>query len=203
MSSDPDAQAMAEKLKNNSVVNKPVDNSTNTVDKSKTKVGGDKPKKNGGARPGAGRPKGSMNAKTKEKMAVKKEFEDRVAHHAHELFNAQVTLAKGTQFLIKRIRIKTAKGFRWTPYERVTDPEEMVAYLDGKYKNTDAVYYLLTAEKPDAKAIDSLLDRAFGKAPQNLNIKDDRENPIETILKGFGLLEDEGNSDNAGEAEGS
>jgi hypothetical protein len=191
----------AEILKNNSVSDKPVDNSVKTVDKPKPKKAAKG--KNGGTRPGAGRPKGGMNAKTKEKMAVKKEFEGRVAHHAHELFNAQVTLAMGTQYLLKRTKVKTAKGFRWTPFERVTDLDEMISYLDGKFKGSATAYYMLTAEKPDAKAIDSLLDRAFGKAPQNLNIKDDRENPIETILKGFGLLEDEGNSDNAGEAEGS
>lgn len=192
-------QAVTEKPKNNSVQAAPVDNSGKAVDKPKPKQRG----KNGGRRPGAGRPKGKMNAKTIEKMAVKKQFEDRVAHHADALFNAQVSLAIGTQYVFMRYKVKTAKGVRWSKFERVTDPDEIIKFLDGDFEKSENEYYMITADKPDAHAIDSLLDRAFGKAPQNLNIKDDRRDPIASILKKFGLLEEEGDSDNAGQAEGS
>lgn len=199
-----------ESLKNNSNGDKTVDKSAPSVDNSKAKQGSidgvnkstGKKRGRGGARPGAGRPKGKMEAKTIEKMHVKKAFEDRVAKNAHRLFNAQVTLALGTQYLFKRQKVKSGKRWRWTPFERVTDPEEMLAFLDGDFsKDADKVYYMITADKPDSKAIDSLLDRGFGKAPQNLNIKDDRPDPIATILKKFGLLEDEGDS-SAGQTEG-
>lgn len=190
-----------EKLKNNSDLQQNVDNSSKAVDKSEKKQGLVKsrkkstgqPKKNGGARPGAGRPKGKMNALTIEKMKIKKEFEDRVAHHAHTLFNAQMTLAMGTQFLLKRTKVKNKKGWRWTPFEKVTEEQEMIDYLDGKFKDDTSQYFLLTAEKPDSKAIDSLLDRGFGKAAQSLTLKDERPDPIEEILKKFDLLDDEGN----------
>lgn len=199
----------SEKLKNNSVEGEAVDNSAPPVDNPKPKQGrktskkkSPPKKKNGGRRPGAGRPKGKMNAKSIEKMHVKKEFEDRVASHADALFNAQITLAMGTQYVFMRYKTKTAKGMRWSKFERVTDPDEIIKFLDGDFKKSENEYYMITADKPDAHAIDSLLDRAFGKAPQNLNIKDDRPDPIASILKKFGLLEDEGNSD-AGQTEGS
>lgn len=144
------------------------------------------PGKNGGARPGAGRPKGKLSPKTIEKLAVKKAFEDRVAKNANSLFNAQITVAHGAQYLFKRYKV----GKGWSKFERVTDPEEMAEYLDGDFaEDKDRVYYMLTAEKPDVRAIDSLLDRAFGRAPQNLNIKDDRPDPIAAILQHFGLIE--------------
>lgn len=180
-------------------VDKPVENSVNGVEKSKQTA----PKKRGGRRPGSGRKPGKLSQKSIEKLAIKKEFEIRVARNAQALFNAQVTLALGAQYLFKRYKVKAGKSYRWSRFERVTDPKEMIDYLDGKYaKEKNTVYYMITAEKPDAKAIDSLLDRAFGKAPQNLNIKDDRPDPIAEILKKFGLLEEEGNSDRAGQAEG-
>lgn len=212
MSEEAKTTEESEKLKNNSVSEQPVDNSAIPVDKSKgkqrpkkvvKKSTPKKPKKNGGRRPGAGRPKGKMNARSIEKMAVKKEFEDRVAKQAHQLFNAQVTLALGEQYLFVRYQVKTAKGMRWSKFERVTDPEVMIQYLDGDFKDSKDQYFMITAAKPDAHAIDSLLDRAFGKAPQNLNIKDDRPDPIATILKKFGLLEEEGDSNNARQTEGS
>ncbi len=182
----------AEKVKNNSVQSEPVDKSVKTVDK---------PKQNGGARPGAGRPKGSMNANTIEKMAAKKKFEDRVAKHADALFDAQVAVAKGVQYLFKRFQIDTPKGKRWSKFEIVQDPDEMTKYLDGEFEKSKTEYFMLTADKPDIHAIDSLLDRAFGRAAQSLTVKDDRPDPIESILKKFGLLEEEGNSDHAGQTE--
>lgn len=162
---------------------------------------GDNSKKNGGARPGAGRPKGSISPETKLKIAAKQRFEKRVRHHAKELFNAQYTLAMGVQYVMKRERYKGKNGWRWTPFEKVEDPEEIANFLDGKYTEDTHQYFMLTVEKPDARAIDSLLDRAFGKAPQSLEIKDERPDPIEEVLRKFGLLEEEGNSADDGQTE--
>ncbi len=181
-------------LKNNSEKSQPVDNFGNEGDnlalqqikKLSTPIKG----KNGGARPGAGRKKGGMNKKSIERMKIKKEFDDRVAKHAQRLFDAQISLAIGNQYLYRRTKIKTKKGWRWSPLELVTDPEEIAKYIDGEFKKDDNKYYQITVEKPDSHAIDSLLDRGFGKAPQNLNIKDDRPDPISIILAKFGLLED-------------
>ncbi len=187
-------EANIENQKNKSNSGKPVDNSKV---KKEFKL---QPKKKGrgGARAGAGRPKGGMNAETIEKMKVKKEFEDRVARYAGRLFNAQVSMAMGAQSVFKRCKVKTKKGPRWSRFEIVSDPEEVRQFLDGDFKEAESEYYMITMDKPDLHAIDSLLDRAFGKAPQNLNIKDDRPDPIGLILSKFGLLpEGEENKDAA------
>lgn len=192
-----------ESLKNNSNEGKPVDNSTPPVDKSPSKQGSKvippkkKPKKKGrgGARPGAGRPKGKMEPRTLEKMAVKKKVEERIAARAEDLLNAHLTVALGVQYVFTRRLVKTKKGPRWSKFERVLDPDEIRKFLDGEFDKAKTQFYMITAEKPDVHAIDSLLDRSFGKAPQNLNIKDDRPDPIASILKKFGLLDDEGESD--------
>lgn len=194
-----------EKIEKQSIPEQPVDNSAQAVDKSEEQQGSKvipTKKRKGGARPGAGRKPGKLSQKTIEKLAIKKQFEDRVARHADDLFQAQITLAKGAQYLFVRRRQKTAKGWRWSRLERVEDPEIMIDYLDGKFKDSKDEYYMITADKPDSHAIDSLLDRAFGKAPQNLNIKDERPDPIATILARFGLLDQERDSKNAGQAEG-
>lgn len=188
------AEEQTEKLIPNSDSTQPVDKPVDSVDN---------PKQNGGARPGAGRPKGAISPETKLKIAAKQQFEKRVRSHAKELFNAQITLAMGVQYVMKRERIQTKKGWRWTRFEKVEDPEEIARFLDGKYSEDTHQYYMLTVEKPDARAIDSLLDRAFGKAPQSLEIKDERPDPIEEILRKFGLLEEEGNSTNDGQTESS
>lgn len=188
-----------ESLKNNSDTTQPVDNSPKTVDKSIPSLA---PKKQGrgGARKGAGRPKGKMEKRSIEKMMVKKEVENRIAKHAQKLLTAQLSVALGTQFLFMRYMIETPKGKRWSRFERVEDPDVMRQYLDGELKDRKTEYYMITAEKPDVGTIDSLLDRTFGRAPQNLNIKDDRPDPIATILGKFGLLDEEGNS-NAGKTQ--
>lgn len=85
-----------------------------TIDTTTEKV----KKVNGGARPGAGRKAGGMNAKTVERLAVKQAFIDRVYQHADELFELQMA----------------------------------------------------NARKGDGKAIESLLDRAFGKSQENLDL---------------------------------
>ena len=71
--------------------------------------------------------------------------------------------------------------------------------MDGEFENDDSVMYvMLTADKPDAKAIDSMLDRGFGRAPVTIETPDKRD-PVEMLLTKFGLLE-EGTED-AGETE--
>jgi hypothetical protein len=186
-------EQQTEKLNSNSDSAQAVDKPVDSVDNSK---------QNGGARPGAGRPKGSISPETKLKIAAKQRFESRVRKHAQELFNAQMSLARGVQLVVKRERVKTKKGWRWTPFETVTNEQEIIDFLDGNFDQTINEFYMITAEKPDPRAIDSLLDRAFGKAPQSLEIKDERPDPIEEILRKFGLLEEEGNSTDAGQDEG-
>lgn len=132
-----------------------------------------KKSKNGGVRPGAGRPKGSMNEATKVRMAAKIEFQRRVARHADELFHSQFDLAKGEKYLmVKRVEGEGNKRKTWV--EVVTDVQTIKDYLedDGATLNRDAgeEYYYMTTKAANNLALDSLLNRAFGKAEESLDI---------------------------------
>lgn len=116
----------------------------------------------GGARPGAGRKPGSRNAETLERDRVLRAFRERVQRHADDLFNAQFSVARGVSYVYRIDR----QGEREV-HNIVTDPEEIKRFLDGSATDT---FYYITTEKPDNKAIDSLLDRTFGKAAQAIEM---------------------------------
>lgn len=150
----------------------------------------------GGAREGAGRHKGSMNEATKQRMKIKAAFQERVAKSADRLFNAQFNLATGEQYLYWKHKVGSGVKER-TIVEVVTDPEVIKAYLDDTldYVKGDEFYYIST--KPaNGMAIDSLLDRTFGKADQSMKLGNDPENPL-PILGGPIVPTDDGNQENS------
>lgn len=107
-----------------------------------------------------------------------KQLQQFVLQNVRPLFQAQLSLAKGISH-IYRVSIGP-KGGRSEP-ELVTDQDELheaiqaidvgggygdVAQDDGG-ENEEAIthrYYFLSTKAPDNKAIDSLIDRAFGKS---------------------------------------
>lgn len=138
-----------------------------------------KPKK-GGPQPGSGRPKGKLNKTTIEAMAVKRDYLDRVRRNADKLFNAQLSLATGTQMLF--VIHTDSKGVRRKP-ELVTDVEIISRFLDenegvdgvmkmGEHAEDSKVedYFFVTTKVPDSKTISDMLDRAFGKAEATLDV---------------------------------
>lgn len=134
--------------------------------------------KNGGARPGAGRPKGSMNAETKLRVAAKRKFVERVVKVSDTLFNAQYDVAVGEKFLMVVKTIGSgAKQRRETSI--VTNPETIIQYLNEELDDTDNEYYFMTTKPADNRALDSLLNRAFGKPEEKLDITSgDKELPV-------------------------
>lgn len=136
----------------------------------------------GGARNGAGRKKGGMNAATKRIMRQKKLYEQRALKHVQELLSAQLTVAKGVQMLF--VIHTDSKGVRRKP-EMITDPETINKFLDEN-EGVDGViqseregldpkskvedYYFMTTKVPDTRAIENILDRVFGKAAQQLDV---------------------------------
>lgn len=130
-------------------------------------------KQHGGKRPGAGRKPGALNKKTLEAMEVKKAYLDKVRRNTDQLFNAQFSVAKGTQMLFV---IKTdSKGNRRKP-EIVTDPEIIGRFLeenegmDGTLGSDDSEYFFLTTRMPDSRTISDMLDRALGKPDQSIDV---------------------------------
>jgi hypothetical protein len=115
-----------------------------------------------------------MEAKTVERMAVIEAYRDRVAQNADRLFNYQMTLARGVSYLYRMDKDKDGSE----KAVLIEEQDEIVAYLDG---NTDGKYYFISTDKPDNRAIDSMLDRAFGKAPQKLEHTGEDGAPIAFI----------------------
>ena len=166
---------------------------------------GEKPKnisehgKNGGARPGAGRKPGGKNKKTKEEEIVREEFRQRVLKSMSKLINAQMNLAQGAQMLFKleTKKYKNNKG-KWQekrlPPKLVTNQSTIESYLAGELKDDQGndgeigenSYYFITTAKPDNKALDSLIDRVFGKSVQRTELTGADGDPI--AVTGFNYI---------------
>jgi len=134
----------------------------------------------GGARDNAGRKKGIKNMSTKQRILEFNILRQRIIRSKDALLNSQMTLAKGIQMLFK-ISITPHKdefgnmtSIRSKP-ELVYNQWEIEDYLAGKYDESKEEYYFITTEKPDSKSIDSLLDRAFGKARQTIGVEGGEE----------------------------
>ena len=118
-------------------------------------------KKHGGARKGAGMPKGKKTRKTVEKEMAIARIRERVFSATDVIIDGQLTNARGISYLY-RID-KDAKGKNLKP-ELVTSQYEIERYLSGKADKDS--YYYITTEKPETPAARELWDRALGKAPQ-------------------------------------
>lgn len=122
----------------------------------------------GGRRKKAGRHLGKQNQATLEKNKVLEAFKQRVLHQTDKLFNAQISLATGCSMLYRIETVKVKGKETGKKHILVTDEEEIKDYLDGTVDTDD--YYYITTKLPDNKAIDSLMDRAFGKVRQNIGL---------------------------------
>ena len=151
----------------------------------------------GGKRENSGRAKGSLNTKTKEQKIIEEEFRQRVLNSMESLVNSQMNLAKGCQILFKisTSKDKDGKVVRSKP-EIVKDQFEIEAYLAGDYDDSDKEYYFLTTEKPDNRALDSLIDRVFGKSINKTEItgKDGQPLPLLNYIVDNAIRDN--NSDN-------
>ena len=129
----------------------------------------------GGKRDNAGRLKGSENKKTKEQKIIEEDFRQRVLSSMDELINSQMNLAKGCQFLfvIETYKYKDKNG-NWKEEKKkpkIVESQSIIEkYLAGELDDSEDDYYFMTTQKPDNKALDSLIDRVFGKATQKTEI---------------------------------
>jgi len=130
----------------------------------------------GGKREGAGRPPGVMDEDTKKRRDAEKEYKRRVAGMTDQLLNAQLALALGEINLFK----KTKRGNK-TITTLIDDIETVKEYLSGNLKDKDNEYYYLATKPPDNKALDSVLDRTYGKSRQSVDITSGDE-PLQPTL---------------------
>jgi len=146
----------------------------------------------GGKREGAGRQEGSKNKATIEKKIAEQEFKDRVLKSMDKLITSQMNLAQGCQYLFKINKKDKSRP------ERITDPKVIEAYLAGDYDDMGDDYYFLTTEKPDNKALDSLIDRVFGKARQKIGVDGGEDGEPVKVVTQFNYIkpDDRSNPDN-------
>lgn len=133
----------------------------------------------GGKREGAGRKPGQLEQKTIEKIHVKKAFDQRVMRHADELFLAQYALAVGLTYIYRVEETLLNNGKVKREHILVTDSEEIKRVLDGSDGESGKIgkdFYIVATNAPDNRAIDSLLDRTFGKPQQSVEFKDENVN---------------------------
>lgn len=125
----------------------------------------------GGKRPGAGKPKGRKNSATLEKQKVLEAFNQRVMAKADALFNAQLTLAIGSMKVFRIDETEVENGKKKREHVHVTNADEIRRLLDehdGAAGVVDGVYYYFTDVLPDNRAIDSMMNRAFGRPKETL-----------------------------------
>lgn len=171
-------------------------NSANTeidkIDNISISKGGDGRRFNGGPRPGAGRPKGAVSLETKERLAIRKEFEDRIHNSANVLLNAALTKALGESFLIRKITERDSKGKVLRVYhETVTDQQTILQYFDEGMPNDfgdDDEYYYISTKPVDMVAVKELYDRAFGRPLQKSEVGGPGGEPL-----GLGLTPEQAN----------
>lgn len=142
-------------------------------------------KKNGGARPGAGRKPGTKNPATLEREKVAEAIRQQIMLKADTLIRAAMIPAMGINFIYRIDETKNEKG-RVVHKEHVlvTDPHEIQMALDQIEEGAndpEDKYYYVSAEKPDFRAVQMLLDRALGKSKESLEVTNPDGN-LKTII---------------------
>lgn len=130
-----------------------------------------------------GRPKGKKSPKTLEREKVLAHLQQRIMKVVDPIFDAQLALARGTQYLfrIDKTWVSTGNKKGYWKNEKpilVESTQEIRAYLEHRVEDGDdsddqeegAAYYYITTEKPENQAIDSMLNRALGKPTDHVDL---------------------------------
>jgi len=111
--------------------------------------------KNGGARPGAGRPRGSRSARTIARQMEEDAFREKVKEHLEPILEAQVANAQGIKYFV----VRQKKGGKFT---RVT--RAMAEARQGLEPDEEVIE--VWEKDPSTHAFSELLNRAYGKAKE-------------------------------------
>ncbi len=125
--------------------------------------------------------KGSKHKSTIDREKQLEEFKNFVASRNRTLLAAQMIIATGSIYVyridteITGAGTKNEKHFKKRPVI-VTNQHEILNALDyeyaqGKSPNNEKTYYFVTTKDPENRAIDSLLDRTFGKAKESVALE--------------------------------
>lgn len=125
----------------------------------------------GGKRPNSGQKKGAKIKRTLEKEAVLKAYKEKILNHADQFFRVQKTLAFGHYeiFIVEHYEDENGKVKR--RHMRVEDPQLMADILDDPESMQGDNYVIVKKIEADKYTLEAMLDRAFGKATQNIEQK--------------------------------
>ena len=132
--------------------------------------------------------KGGVLADAIIQATVAADLKRRIGSNSNKLFNAQLSLALGTQHLY-RVRTEiNDKGKEIQKHSLVTNEKEIRQFLDDPKKNNGDEYFYITTKDPSEASINSLLDRYLGKAPTKLigaENPDGSEGPVRVVVANF------------------
>jgi len=101
---------------------------------------------------------------------------------AHKLFNAELNAAIGETYLMVRKSSGTGSRRR-TWVELVDDPDVVMAYLNDELENHQDEYYYISTKPADIGAIESILNRTFGRAKQSVALTGDDGGPVSAVVR--------------------
>jgi hypothetical protein len=157
---------------------------------------------NGGARPGSGRPKGSMSETNRLKLEALNHYKRRVARLTDSLLNKQLSLAEGRQYLYKVVVTNEGEKNERREHVLVTDPDEILKYFNEEVDPD--TYYYMTTKDPDVRALKDILERAYGKPEQSVDLTSDG-NEIKIVIgtpkQETKVTEENQDADNVGDTE--
>jgi hypothetical protein len=94
-------------------------------------------------------------------------IKERVERSVNKLLSQQMAIAQGLTFLYvieTKSFIKDGKKVTRRSKPKIVKDEDLIAdYLAGDLDNDENEYYFMATQRPDNKAIDSLLNRAYGR----------------------------------------
>ncbi len=150
----------------------------------------------GGKRKGAGKKPGTKTAKVLDREETLRQWREKASERAMFLLDKQTHLAAGQTFLYRIDKERIGKNiYRAKRPVLVTNESEIHQYIDDLVAGTidgdiddetnpGASFYFMTAKEPSNQAIDSMMDRTFGRAKQgDLDVNVRLPQPIRPVPK--------------------
>lgn len=123
-----------------------------------------------------GRRKGAKNKKTLAEEAAREAIRAELTDRYRDFIDGLCSRAKGVRYFVTRNK-KTGK------YELVTNPDQVIAALNGDDENSGEFY----TEKPDVQAIREGFDRMIGRPkeqPREVDVKGKLTLSLEELVAG-------------------
>ena len=145
---------------------------------------------------GGGMPTGHQTEKTKQLKLQKEMMMQTIANRTNELLTAQFRMALGQARLYMREKVPMGKlkrgdapqGNEQYTYKvtKVQNESDFMIYLSlphdsygrAKDKTTGVEYYYMESKGGNYMALTNLLDRAFGKPKENIEVGEDPDAPL-------------------------